>query len=275
MVPLYIFLALCAGLIAWIATSSIRRRKKRQEIANQPFPKEWRNILRKNLSFFYKMPTDLQLQLKDKMKVFLSEKTFTGHQGQDITDEVKVTIAAQACLLLLNRNTDFYPFLQTIAIYPAAFITNRSSQDGSGVHQRDSRVILGESWNRGKVILSWKDSASGGADFEDGHNLVIHEFAHQLDGESGTTNGAPPLSKEQNYDKWSNTLSAEFEKLRQQAQRGEPTLIDKYGATNPAEFFAVTSEVFFERPKDLRNQHSELYQQFKQFYNVDPAGWDS
>ena len=273
MVPLYIFLVLCAGSIAWIATSSFRRRKKRQEIANQPFPKEWRQILRKNLSFFYKMPADLQLQLKNKMKIFLSEKQYTGHQGQDITDEVRVTIAAQACLLLLNRNTDFYPFLQTIAVYPAAFITNRAMQDTSGVHQRDSRVILGESWNRGKVILSWKDSASGGADFEDGHNLVIHEFAHQLDGESGTTNGAPPLGKSQSYDKWSQVLSSEFEQLRQQAQRGESTLIDQYGATNPAEFFAVSSEVFFERPEELKGKHPALYHELQQFYSVDPASW--
>ncbi|RDX35787.1 hypothetical protein DZA50_05995 [Kangiella sp. HD9-110m-PIT-SAG07] len=273
MTPLIIFLLLCTGLIAWIATSSIRRRKKRKAIAEQPFPKEWRQILRKNLSFFYKIPADLQLQLKDKMKIFLSEKNFSGHQEQQVSDEVRVTIAAQACLLLLNRNTDFYPFLQTIAVYPAAFITNRAMQDGSGVEQRDSRVILGESWNRGKVILSWKDSASGGADFEDGHNLVIHEFAHQLDGESGATNGAPPLSKDQDYDQWSKVLSSEFEKLRQQAQRGESTLIDKYGATNPAEFFAVTSEVFFERPQDLQSRHGELYQQFKQFYKVDPANW--
>ncbi|WP_345291638.1 M90 family metallopeptidase [Kangiella marina] len=273
MLPLYLFLLACAGLIAWIATSTLRRRKKRQQIVSQPFPKEWRQILRNNLSFFYKMPTDLQLQLKDKMKVFLSEKEFTGHQGQTITDEVRVTIAAQACLLLLNRHTDYYPFLQTISVYPAAFITNRATQDGSGIQQRDSRVLLGESWNRGKVILSWKDSASGGADFEDGHNLVIHEFAHQLDGESGTTNGAPPLSKKQSYDQWSQVLSTEFEKLRQQAQGIEPTLIDKYGATNPAEFFAVSSEVFFERPQDLKQQHPELYRELSQYYQVDPSSW--
>lgn len=273
MAPLYIFLLVCAALILWIATTNYRKRKKRRIISSQPFPKEWRKILRNNLSFFYKIPTDLQLQLKDKMKIFLSEKQFVGHQGQEITDEVRVTIAAQACLLLLNRNTDFYPFLKTVSVYPAAFITNRSVRDTSGVEKRDSRVLLGESWNRGKVILSWQDSASGGADFEDGHNLVIHEFAHQLDGESGTTNGAPPLGKDQSYQKWSAVLTNEFNKLRQSAQRGEATLIDKYGATNPAEFFAVSSEVFFEQPQQLSQQHPDLYQQFRQYYNIDPASW--
>ena len=273
MAPLYIFLLFCVGLIAWIATASYRKRQKRISIASQPFPKEWRQILRKNLSFFYKIPADLQLQLKNKMKVFLSEKQFVGHQGQEITDEVRVTIAAQACLLLLNRNTDFYPFLKTIAIYPAAFITNRAMQDGSGIEQRDSRVILGESWNRGKVVLSWKDSASGGADFEDGQNLVIHEFAHQLDGESGVTNGAPPLGKEQDYELWSKILAEEFNNLGHSAQRGESTLIDTYGATNPAEFFAVSSEVFFEKPQALHQRHSNLYQQLKEYYQVDPKSW--
>lgn len=273
MLPLIIFLLFCAGLIAWITTANRRKQKKRQAISNQPFPKEWRQILRNNLNFFYKIPSDLQLQLKDKMKVFLSEKHFTGHQGQEITDEVRVTIAAQACLLLLNRPTDFYPFLKTIAVYPAAFITNRTTQDHSGVQQRDSRVLLGESWNRGKVILSWQDSAHGGADFEDGHNLVIHEFAHQLDGESGVTNGAPPLSKNQNYDVWSKVLSQEFSRLQQQTRHGEPTLIDKYGATNPAEFFAVASEVFFEKPKELKQYHPELYAQFSHYYAVDPSSW--
>lgn len=273
MTPLYIFLFACVCLIGWVLSSNYRKRKKRKEIIERPFPKEWREILRKNLSFFYKIPTDLQLQLKDKMKVFLAEKDFVGHQEQEITDEVRVTIAAQACLLLLNRNTDFYPFLKTIAIYPAAFITNRAQQDGSGVHQRDSRVILGESWNRGKVILSWQDSASGGADFEDGHNLVIHEFAHQLDGESGVTNGAPPLGKDHNYDQWSKVLSKEYDLLVRKVQQNEHTLIDRYGATNSAEFFAVTSELFFEKPKDLKEEHPDLYQQFTQFYNVDPGSW--
>ncbi|WP_068994374.1 M90 family metallopeptidase [Kangiella sediminilitoris] len=273
MLPLYIFLFVCAGLIVWIATSNYRKRKKRQLISSEPFPKEWRQILRKNLSFFYKIPSDLQLQLKDKMKIFLSEKEFIGHQGQEITEEVRVTIAAQACLLLLNRPTDFYPFLKTISVYPAAFITNRATQDSSGVHQRDSRVLLGESWNRGKVILSWQDSAQGAADFEDGHNLVIHEFAHQLDGESGVTNGAPPLTQEQDYDTWSQVLSSEFEDLRQQAQKGERTLIDHYGATNPAEFFAVASEVFFEKPAELKKRHSKLYAQLQKYYSVDPSAW--
>ncbi len=266
-------LAIAAIAIYWIASSGKRKAQKRQTIASIPFPTEWRKILRKNLPFFYKIPADLQLQLKDKMQIFLSEKQFVGRKGQDITDEVRVTIAAQACLLLLNRNTDFYPFLKTIVVYPAAFITRHAQFDHNGVQTQDARVLLGESWTRGQVILSWRDSAAGGSDFEDGHNLVIHEFAHQLDGESGVTNGAPPLNKEQNYQEWSNILSEEFKTLQSQARNQQDSFLDKYGATNPAEFFAVCSEVFFEKPKKLKKLHRELFEQLKSYYQVDPSQW--
>ncbi|NVJ68393.1 MAG: zinc-dependent peptidase [Gammaproteobacteria bacterium] len=268
-----IILAASGVAIYWIATSNKRKAQKRQSIASIPFPVEWRKILRKNLPFFYKMPADLQLQLKDKMQIFLAEKAFVGRQGQAINDEVRVTIAAQACLLLLNRNTDFYPFLKTIVVYPAAFITQHEQYDSSGIKTKDARVLLGESWTRGQVILSWRDSASGGADFEDGHNLVIHEFAHQLDGESGVTNGAPPLNKDQSYQEWSKVLSQEFQKLQNQARTGQDSFLDKYGATNPAEFFAVTSEVFFEKPKELKELHPALFSQLEQYYQIDPTQW--
>ncbi|MCW9029277.1 MAG: zinc-dependent peptidase [Kangiella sp.] len=273
MTALYIVLAASVFAIIWILSSNYRKKRKRQQVASQPFPKEWRQILRNNLPFFYKMPTDLQLQLKDKMQIFLAEKDFVGRKGQDITDEVKVTIAAQACMLLLNRPTDFYPFLKTIVVYPAAFITRHNRYDASGIQSEEPRVLLGESWNRGQVILSWTDSANGGADFEDGHNLVIHEFAHQLDGESGVTNGAPPLSAEQNYKQWAQIMSQEFQELQRKASTGEQTLLDKYGATNPAEFFAVATEIFFEKPRELKQLHSELYQEFQKYYGINPAEW--
>lgn len=273
MTALYLILVASAFAIAWILSSNYRKKRKRQQIASQPFPKEWRQILRNNLPFFYKMPSDLQLQLKDKMQIFMAEKDFVGRKGQDITAEVKVTIAAQACMLLLNRSTDFYPFLKTIVVYPAAFITRHNRYDASGIQSEEPRVLLGESWNRGQVVLSWTDSANGGADFEDGHNLVIHEFAHQLDGESGVTNGAPPLSSEHSYDKWAQIMSHEFNELQRKAANGEHTLLDKYGATNPAEFFAVATEIFFEKPKQLRQLHSELYLQLSQYYCINPAEW--
>ncbi|NVK22780.1 MAG: zinc-dependent peptidase [Kangiellaceae bacterium] len=273
MTALIIILALAALAIIWIVTDKSRTAKKRQQVASIPFPHEWRMILRKNLPFFYKIPADLQLQLKDKMQIFLAEKQFVGREGQQITDEVRVTIAAQACLLLLNRNTDFYPFLKTVIVYPAAFITRHNNYQAGGIQSNEPRVLLGESWNRGQVILSWRDSASGGADFEDGHNLVIHEFAHQLDGESGVTNGAPPLNKDQSYSQWSAVLSAEFNTLQSQARNGQESFLDKYGATNPAEFFAVSSEVFFERPKEFKHLHPNLFNQLKEYYKVDPAEW--
>jgi len=201
--------------------------------------------------------------------------TFGGFLGLtpiEITDEIKVTIASQACLLLLNRKTNYYPKLRSIYVYPAAFITRHESRDGAGVLQNQARVLSGESWELGKVILSWKDSKHGALVFNDGHNVVIHEFAHQLDQETGIANGAPFLKSKKNKC-WSHVLSKEFEQLQQQVRRGEHSLLDHYGATNPAEFFAVASEVFFERPQDMLNQHPQLYKQLQGFYQVNPAIW--
>lgn len=268
-----IFLLIAAFAIFWIATSSYRKKIKRDKVREQAFPAEWRTILRKNVPFFYKIPADLQLQLKDKMKVFLSEKQFVGRQGQDITDEVRVTIAAQACMLLLNRKLDFYPFLQTIVVYPAAFISGRTSSDESGVHYQDTRVILGESWTKGQVILSWRDSAAGASDIDDGHNLVMHEFAHQLDGENGATNGSPPLNSDQSQKEWSQVMQESFDRLQSKVRKGHSSIIDRYGATNSAEFFAVSTETFFEQPEELQQEYPELYQQLSNYYKVNPLIW--
>ncbi len=217
------------------------------------------------------MPADLQLQLKQHILVFLDEKRFYGFEGIKINDEIRVTIAAQACLLLLNRETNYYPKLKSIYIYPAAFITNHQRIDAAGVMHENQRVLSGESWELGKVVLSWHDTKHGASIVGDGQNVVIHEFAHQLDQETGIANGAPFLGRQNRC--WSNVLLQEYETLRHQSARGEESLLDKYGATNPAEFFAVASEVFFERPVEMQKRHPQLYQQLHGLYQVDPAIW--
>ncbi len=272
MSPLIIIGLAVVGLIGYILFKPRWIESKRNQIKSQPFPKEWRSILKRNVPFFYSMPADLQLQLKQHVLVFLQEKTFYGFEGIEINDEIRVTIAAQACLLLLNRKTNYYPKLKSIYVYPAAFITRHATHDSAGVLQNQARVLSGESWELGKVILSWKDSQHGAQVFNDGHNVVIHEFAHQLDQETGIANGAPFL-KHKNKQCWSQVLSKEFEELQRKAQRGEDSLLDHYGATNPAEFFAVASEVFFERPQAMQRQHSALYQQLQGFYHINPAIW--
>jgi len=261
-------------LIGYSVGKPYWREYQRDKIRNQPFKKEWRKIIQQRMPYFRKMPADLQLQLKQHIQVFLAEKNFIGCNGVKITDEIRVTVAAQACLLLLNRKTDFYPKLQTILVYPRAFIKEQQNTHAGGVQFTQKMALAGESWDLGKVVLSWQDTLDGAKIPDDGRNVVIHEFAHQLDQENGKANGAPILDKEQSYQSWSEVFSAQFEQLKMQAQTGTPSLFDYYGATNPAEFFAVASEVFFEQAHQLDNEYPMLYRQLKQYYQVDPVHWN-
>ncbi|MGX9460538.1 M90 family metallopeptidase [Shewanella sp. A14] len=273
MIAMVILLVTSITAVGWIMSSQWRINRQRQIITSKPFPTRWRNILKKRFPYFKAMPTDLQLQLKKHIQVFIDEKQFVGCDGFKINDEVKVTIAAQACLLLLNRNTNYYPKLKQILVYPSAFIVEQNRVDHAGVHSSQRNVLLGESWEYGKVILSWNSTLEGAADPFDGSNVVIHEFAHQLDQEDGTANGAPPLHDITSYRSWSATLGKEFEQLQHCAQQHIPSLFNYYGATNPAEFFAVISETFFERPVELYQQHQQLYEELSQFYQLDPINW--
>ena len=248
-------------------------RYKLHRAVDEPFPNEWRKTLRKNFPVFRKMPTDLQLQLKARIKQFIHEKEFIGCAGLEITDEIRVTVAASACMLLLNRDSDVYPDLHYILIYPNAFLVNREELNPEGLPIEKNRGLLGESWSNGKVILSWEDVLKGNKDFNDGANVAIHEFAHQLDHASGATNGAPFLGDASRSKRWSTVLTEEFESLRQAAYRGDETLIDKYGATEPAEFFAVVTETFFEMPRQMQAQHPALFTELKAYYKVDPTDW--
>lgn len=262
-----------ASIIAILVGKPYWREYKRERTRRLPFKKEWRKIIQQRMPYFKKMPTHLQLQLKQHVQVFLSEKSFLGNNGIIITDEIRVTIAAQACLLLLNRQTDYYPKLRTILVYPRAFVKKHQAANSDGVHFTQNLAMSGESWGYGKIVLSWQDTINGAYLPDDGHNVVIHEFAHQLDQEDGPANGAPILSKGQNYDCWSDVFSAQFEKLKQQVKHGSHSIFDYYGATNPAEFFAVASEVFFEKSLELKHEHPKLYHQLSLYYRVDPTLW--
>ncbi len=260
-------------LIGYSAGKPYWREYQRDKIRRQPFQKPWRKILQQRMPYFRKMPAELQLQLKQHIQVFIAEKKFIGCNGLVITDEIKITIAAQACLLLLNRKTDYYPKLQTILVYPNAFIKNQQAINNDGVQYTQKQVLTGESWGFGKIVLSWQDTVVGADIPDDGHNVVIHEFAHQLDQENGAANGAPILGKDQNYESWSNAFINEFQRLQQQARVGAKSLFDYYGTTNPAEFFAVACEVFFEKSHQFHHESPVLYQQLQQYFQVDPVNW--
>lgn len=270
---LLIITGLTLLLLAWLVGEPLWVRWRRERLRAKPFPLAWRRILARRVPYFRTLPADLQLQLKKHITVFLAEKPFIGCRGVEVTDEMRVTIAAQACLLILNRRTDYFPKLRQILVYPDAFVVDRLQADGSGVMREGRHALAGESWSQGQVILSWQDTLDGAATIDDGRNVVIHEFAHQLDQEAGHANGAPFLGRRERYARWSSVLRAEFDALVQRTLLQQPSVISDYGATDPAEFFAVVSEVFFEQPQRLAAEHPALYGQLAGFYRVDPSSW--
>ena len=268
--------AMALLLVLWMIGQPYLTESRRARQRQQPFPQAWREILKKRVPYVRALPADLQLQLKKHIQVFVAEKTFIGCAGLLITDEIRVTIAAQACLLILNRpQTDYYPGLRQILVYPGAFIVDKVHTDETGVLQDHQRQVLsGESWSQGQVILSWQDTVEGAAIPDDAHNVVIHEFAHQLDQETGSANGAPNLPGPARYRRWSRVMTEAFMQLQDEAHRHDAeSLFDHYGATNPAEFFAVASETFFERPGPLAAKYPILYHELCDFYRVNPLSW--
>ena len=254
-------------LALWIPRFRLKR------AVTAPFPPQWVKILERNIQVYPSLPMPLRLQLRKLIKQFLHQKLFSGAAGLEVTDEMRVTIAAQACMLHLNRPGDLYPKLKYILIYPSAFVVSRPQADGSGVVSKRSRGLLGESWQNGKVILAWDNVLHGARNFVDGSNVVLHEFAHQLDSESGSADGAPLLAGTSCYRSWAAALSEEFEELQTDARSGRSSLMDHYGATNPAEFFAVATETFFEKPRQMAKHHTELFGVLKNYYRIDPRDW--
>jgi MtfA peptidase len=272
-VPALIVSILALLLVAWLIGQPYLTERRRRAIRAQQFPDAWRGILKRRVPYVRALPTDLQLQLKQHIQVFIAEKPFIGCAGLTITDEMRVTIAAQACLLILNRPADYYPALRQILVYPGSFVVRKNHLDEAGVSHQGHQVLTGESWAQGQVVLSWTDTMDGAARPNDGENVVIHEFAHQLDQANGAANGAPLLARREHYRRWAQVLGDEFDNLRAR-KSGEPaSLFDDYGATDPAEFFAVISEVFFEQPERMASEHPALYRELSRFYSLNPLSW--
>ena len=239
----------------------------------RPMPAAWLAMLARNIPVYRRMPPALREQLHKLVQQFLYQKKFVGCEGLEIDDEIRVTIAGQACLLLLNRPTRVYPALRTVLVYPTAFLVPRQQVDAAGVITETRQDLLGESWGDGRVVLSWDHVRRGARDRSDGHNVVLHEFAHQLDSESGSNNGAPYLGSQSSYRSWAAVLSRDFANLRADAAHQQQGVLDHYGATSPAEFFAVATETFFEKPYQMADFHPELYAEFLKYYRVDPRAW--
>ena len=267
-------LLICFTLVllaaAAIALWPVWVRQQRKRIAGRPFPPAWRRLLRRHVPLVSRLPARQQLKLKGLMQIFLAEKPVLGCGGLRVTDEMRVTIAALACLPLLGAARGVYPELRQVLLYPGAFVVDRPVTEG-GVQSDQRRVLAGESWSQGQVLLAWDEVKRGASTPGDGHNVVIHEFAHQLDQAGGPANGAPALPTAEAYRRWSTVMQNEFDALRWRLARGEPSLIDAYGATDPAEFFAVISEAFFRDSAETRRRYPGVYRQLALFYRQDPA----
>lgn len=255
------------------------QRRRHERILSQKFPDAWREILREDFPLFHILPEQDKIELEQLIQVFIVEKSFEGCSGLEITDEIKVTIAAQACLLLLHRETEIYPELKSILVYPSSYQAKTTEHSATGIVSESDSHRLGESWGHGTVVLAWDSVERGVVNINDGQNVVLHEFAHQLDQQDGVADGRPEMKldsfseRRARYVTWARVLSAEYQILRAKSERGRKSVLDHYGATNPAEFFAVASECFFEKPLQMQRKHPELYEEFKKFYLQDPASW--
>lgn len=249
------------------------RRWRRARLLREPFPARWRTILRRRMPAYARLPADLQQQLRRRIQVFVAEVPFIGCAGLQVTEEMRVLVAAQAGLLTLNRPPGGFTALREVLLYPGAFVVDRIATDPLGLQREDRRALSGESWQRGQVILSWQDVLHGAADPDDGHNVVLHEFAHQLDQESGPANGAPYLGRRDRYARWSQVWSEAFADLQRRVAWDEPSVINAYGAGEPAEFFACAVEAFFERPAALAGEQPALYRELAAHFHIDPLAW--
>ncbi len=247
----------------------LKLKNGRKNIQNKAFPEKWERYLKDNIELYNHMPDKLKERLKKDVLVFINEKEFIGCVGLEITDEMKVVVAAQAMILLLGEvDPQYYPKLWRIELYPSAY--KAMVNNGTVVEEN---IRLGESWLNGRMILSWDHSKQGKYKWKDGQSVVLHEFAHQLDQLDGDADGVPTLKESAAYSIWSDNMSREYRKMLEDIEKDHKTVLDRYGATNPAEFFAVATETFFEKSIQMQKKMPEIYDVLRSFYKLDPAKW--
>ena len=228
---------------------------------------------------YRKMPEELRERLRGNVQIFLDEKNFEACGGlEEVEEGMRLLIAAQACVLLLGlENHGYYPRLRSVLVYPGAYHDARRKTFELAADD-DREVRLGESWTTGSVVLSLDSVVAGALNDDDGMNVVMHEFAHQLDQADGIGDGAPILQQSANfddddYDDWARVLGENYDEMLDDIFERRRPILDPYGATNPAEFFAVATETYFEEPERLKREAGELYAALQKFYGTDPEGW--
>lgn len=250
------------------------RNRRRRAILEAPFDPAWERAITANVGHWCWLEDEERAHLRELVQVFIAEKHWEGAGGLELTPEIQATVAADACVLILGLEHDFFRGVESIVIYPS---TVRPPRRKPGMFEVVTAPIeaptprLGEAWQDGPVILAWDSVLAGARNASDGVNLVFHEFAHKLDMLSGAADGLPPLPEGLSREEWIAVLQAEYDALERAAQRGRRTFLDRYALTNGAEFFAVATEHFFEEPRRMRRDHAELYRVMAGFYRQDPA----
>jgi Mlc titration factor MtfA (ptsG expression regulator) len=253
-------------LIRWL------RNRRRRALLAQPFPTAWIDVLQANVLLYSSFGTSEQERIRDYLRVFVAEKHWEGCGGLEMIDEVRVTIAAQVAILVLGLDEQLFRRVQSILVYPALYVAPGRTTNHAGLVEEESSARAGEAWYRGPVILSWPEVLSGGRLETDGRNVVFHEFAHQLDMlNDRSVDGMPPLPTAEQSRRWAEVIGLHYRQLVHACERGQPTLLDCYGATSLAEFFAVATETFFMLPDALRHYHPALYAILRDFYRQDRA----
>jgi Mlc titration factor MtfA (ptsG expression regulator) len=255
-------------MFSWLAG---RRRKK---LTQESFPPAWEDIIRNNVAHYCMLDDVERAHLRALVKVFVAEKDWEGCGGLELTDEIRVTVSAQACLLLLGLPHNYYQNVETIVVYPSTVVPPRHKLgffETALAPVEDSRPIIGQAFQQGPVIIIWDATLHGGRHPELGHNVVYHEFAHKLDMLDGAADGTPPLRDRAEYRDWVQTCSREYLRLKDDAKRGKKSFLNAYGATSEAEFFAVATEQFFDQPLLMIKHAPDLYRILKEYYRQDPA----
>jgi MtfA peptidase len=247
---------------------SSRRARRRQRALDQPFPDSWRKVIERRWPTWFQLDDDERSRLEELVKAFVNDTRWEAAQGFVITEEMQLVIAAQACLLVLELGLDHYRQVGSIIVHPRTVVLRGQRHVAGGMVADGPFPIAGQAHHRGPVLLAWSTAAFEARHPDRGHNVVYHEFAHQLDMLDGTVDGTPPLTDPVERQRWIDVCTAEFERLR----HGEDdSVLREYGAVDPGEFFAVATETFFTRPVELAAQKPALYDVLRNFYRQHPA----
>ncbi len=269
--PIIILLIILFSILAlWYVRKKVIQ-SNREKLYTRPLNDYWLTLIQDNIPIYKRIPNKLKPHYHGCIQIFLYEKDFIG-RNIDITDQIRATVAGNACLLLLHGHQRRFPGFRSIIIYPETYLAKQTHHNGS-LESIEHSQRAGESWVRGPIVLSWGDMHRGSINGFDGHNVVLHEFAHKLDEQSGDMNGLPVLREDSHYKEWAAVLNDEFSALNHRASRGKNSVLDQYGTVSAPEFFAVATESFFEKSKQMKKKLPDLYRQLSRFYNIDPADW--